>query len=249
MNKYRRFKYPFGGETPEEFAAARQQYYQNISDDTYRQLNSIPSNVKHVDANSETREYINRTGQQVQKYINSQNNQPDTRKGKLIRNHDNKYDYYKVGDRLYTRRKGTDTWTDISDNKAAVNIINSYLRNNSSNKSNTSSNTSSTNNTRVAEAKTYDAGTLNDVVITGTRHNTSSSPRRVQGSTAYKATPQTQEDRYRKGKPGYIITRGAQKAIDFVKSLANKERNDNSNGYISRSQYMAKYHRDRLNQK
>ena len=41
----------------------------------------------------------------------------------------------------------------------------------------------------------------------------------------------------------------SQKAIDFVKSLANKERNNNSNGYISRSQYMAKYHRDRLNQK
>lgn len=181
MNKYRRFKYPFGGETPEEFAAARQQYYANTSADAYQQIapSSTPSNLKHVEATiPEVKEYMERTGREVTDYINrNYRTQPDTRKGKLIRNHDNKYDYYKVGDRLYTRRKGTDTWTDISDNKLAVNRINEFIRKpNSSPKKN---------ETPAIETKTTSAPKAN---VTPKSSNNNKSTR-VSGANSYSAGP------------------------------------------------------------
>lgn len=252
MNNYRRFKYPFGGETPQEFADARRAYYENESNTALQAINAAPV----VNANTVTqpfdetspreylRQYTERVRPEVERRVNEMNRRPSGN-GRIIRNHDKLYDYYKDGDKLYYRKKGGKNWIDISDNDVAQKRINATIARNK--RSYGKPKTSSSQN--VEDNTTYDAGTLNDVVVTGTRRNTPSSPRRVQGSTAYKATSQTQEDRYRKGKPGYIITRGAQKAIDFVRSLANKERNNNSNGYISRSQYMAKYHRDRLNQK
>lgn len=276
MNKYRRFKYPFGGETPQEFADARRAYYENAGNTAMQAINATPI----VNANTVTqpfdetspreylRQYTERVRPEIERKVNEMNRRPSGN-GKIIRNHDKLYDYYKDGDKLYYRKKGGKNWIDISDNETAQKRINATIARNkrSYSKPKTSSSDEYTpeemraqgfvqNNKGywvrpedLKESNTYDAGTLNDVVVTGTRRNTSSILRRVQGSTAYKSTPQTQKDRWRKGKPGYIITRGTQKAIDFVKSLANKERNDNSNGYISRSQYMAKYHRDRLNQK
>ena len=275
MNKYRRFKYPFGGETPQEFADARRAYYENAGNNALQAINAAPT----VNANTVTqpidetspreylRQYTERVRPEIERKATEMNRRPSGN-GRIIRNHDKLYDYYKDGNKLYYRKKGGKNWIDISDNETAQKRINATIARNkrSYSKPKTSSDKYTPEEMRaqgfvqnekgywvkpqdLENDKTYDAGTLNDVVVTGTRRNTPSSPRRVQGSTAYKATPQTQEDRWRKGKPGYIITRGAQKAIDFVKSLANKERNDNSNGYISRSQYMAKYHRDRLNQK
>lgn len=272
MNKYRRFKYPYGGETPQEFADARRAYYENVSNAAYQQLvaNSTPSNIKHIEPTIPgVKDYVERTGQEVKDYINrNYNNQPSSSKGKIIRNHDKLYDYYKDGDKLFYRKKGGKNWIDISDNDVAQKRINATIARNKKSYGikKVASNEYTSEEMRaqgfvqnnkgywvkpenLEDTKTYDAGTLNNVVVTGTKRNSSSTPKRVKGSTAYNTTPQTQEDRWRKGKPGYIITRGAQKAIDFVKSLANKERNDNSNGYISRSQYMAKYYRDRLNQK
>ena len=252
MNNYRRFKYPFGGETSQEFADARRAYYENESNNALQAINATPV----VNANTVTqpfdetspreflRQYTERVRPEVERRVNEMNRRPSGN-GRIIRNHDKLYDYYKDGDKLYYRKKGGKNWIDISDNDVAQKRINATIARNK--RSYGKPKTSSQN---VEDNKTYDVGTLNDVVVTGTRRNTpTSTPRRVQGSTAYKATPQTQEDRWRKGKSGYIITRGTQKAIDFVRSLANKERNNNSNGYISRSQYMAKYHRDRLNQK
>ena len=280
MNKYRRFKYPFGGETPQEFADARRAYYENVGNSAIEAIDTTP--VVHTNTFTQPfdesspreylRQYTERVRPEVERRVNEMNRRPSGN-GKIIRNHDKLYDYYKDGDKLYYRKKGDKNWIDISDNDVAQKRINATIARNkrSYGKPKTSSDKDTSEEMRaqgfvqnnkgywvrpqdLEDNTTYDAGTLNDVVVTGTRRNTFSSSRRVQGSTAYKATPSTQEDRYRKGKPGYIITRGAQKAIDFVKSLANKERNNNSNsnsnsGYISRSQYMAKYHRDRLNQK
>ena len=280
MNNYRRFKYPFGGETPQEFADARRAYYENESNTALQAINAAPV----VNANTVTqpfdetspreylRQYTERVRPDLERRINEMNRRPSGN-GRIIRNHDKLYDYYKDGDKLYYRKKGGKNWIDISDNDVAQKRINATIARNkrSYGKSKTSSDEYTSEEMRaqgfvqnnkgywvrpqdLEDNTTYDAGTLNDVVVTGTRRNTpTSTSRRVQGSTSYKTTPQTQEDRYRKGKPGYIITRGAQKAIDFVRSLANKERNNNNSnsnsGYISRSQYMAKYHRDRLNQK
>lgn len=187
MNKYRRFKYPFGGETPEEFADARRAYYENVSNDAYQQIasGSTPNNIKHIEPNIPgVKDYIERTGQEVTDYINrNYNNQPSARKGKLIRNHDKLYDYYKDGDKLYYRKKGGKNWIDISDNDVAQKRINATIARNkrSYGKPNNSSSES------VKDNKTYDAGTLNDVVVTGNRSNNSSIPKRVQGSTAYKS--------------------------------------------------------------
>lgn len=185
MNNYRRFKYPFGGETPQEFADARRAYYENISNDAYQQIasGSTPNNIKHIEPSIPgVKDYIERTGQEVTDYINrNYNNQPSARKGKIIRNHDKLYDYYKDGDKLYYRKKGGKNWIDISDNDVAQKRINATIARNkrSYSKPKNSSQT-------VEDNKTYDAGTLNDVVVTDTRHNTPSSPKRVQGSTAYK---------------------------------------------------------------
>lgn len=134
MNKYRRFKYPFGGETPEEFADARRAYYENVSNDAYQQIasGSTPNNIKHIEPNIPgVKDYIERTGREVTDYINrNYNNQPSSRKGKLIRNHDKLYDYYKDGDKLYYRKKGGKNWIDISDNDVAQKRINATIARN-----------------------------------------------------------------------------------------------------------------------
>lgn len=190
MNNYRRFKYPFGGETPQEFADARRAYYENVSNDAYQQIasGSTPTNLKHVEATSpEVRDYIERTGREVTDYINrNYNNQPSARKGKIIRNHDKLYDYYKDGDKLYYRKKGGKNWIDISDNDVAQKRINATIARNKKSYSKPK-NSSQT----VEDNKTYDAGTLNDVVVTSTRRkapvSTSiSAPRRIQGANSYK---------------------------------------------------------------
>ena len=184
MNNYRRFKYPFGGETPEEFAAARQQYYANTSADAYQQIapSSTPSNLKHVEATiPEVRDYMERTGREVTDYINrNYNNQPSARKGKIIRNHDKLYDYYKDGDKLYYRKKGGKNWINISDNEVAQKRINATIsRNKRSYGNNKSEVKQKEEATSVVPATSTPKATT---ALTRTQNNN-----RVQGSGSYKS--------------------------------------------------------------
>lgn len=213
MNKYRRFKYPFGGETPQEFADARRAYYENVSNSAMQAINATPV----INANTVTqpfdetspreylRQYTERVRPEVERKVNEMNIRPSGN-GRIIRNHDKLYDYYKDGDKLYYRKKGGKNWIDISDNDVAQKRINATIARNkrSYGKPKTSSDEYTPEEMRaqgfvqnnkgywvrpkdLEDSETYDADTLNDVVVTGTRHNTPSSPRRVQGSTAYKS--------------------------------------------------------------
>ena len=199
MNKYRRFKYPFGGETPQEFADARRAYYENVDNSALQQItaSAIPNNLKHIEPTiPEVRDYMERTGREVTDYINrNYNNQPSARKGKIIRNHDKLYDYYKDGDKLYYRKKGGKNWIDISDNETAQKRINATIARNkrSYSKPKTSSDEYTPEEMRaqgfvqnnkgywvrpkdLEDSETYDAGTLNNVVVTGTRRKATPKP-------------------------------------------------------------------------
>ena len=188
MNNYRRFKYPFGGETPQEFADARRAYYENAGNSAMEAINATPV----VNANTVTqpfdetspreylRQYTERVRPDLERKVNEMNRRPSGN-GRIIRNHDKLYDYYKDGDKLYYRKKGGKNWIDISDNDVAQKRINATIARNKKTygKPKTSSES-------IKDNTTYDAGTLNDVVVTGTRRNTPSTPKRVQGSTSYK---------------------------------------------------------------
>lgn len=174
MNKYRRFKYPFGGETPQEFADARRAYYENVNNTAMQAINATPV----VNANTVTqpfdetspreylRQYTERVRPEVERRVNEMNRRPSGN-GRIIRNHDKLYDYYKDGDKLYYRKKGGKNWIDISDNDVAQKRINATIARNK--KSYGKSNNSSSET--VKDNKTYDAGTLNDVVVTGKKRN------------------------------------------------------------------------------
>lgn len=189
MNKYRRFKYPFGGETPQEFADARRAYYENAGNSAMQAINAVPvvnanTATQPFDENSPReylRQYTERVRPEVERRVNEMNRKPSGN-GRIIRNHDKLYDYYKDGDKLYYRKKGGKNWIDISDNDVAQKRINATIARNKRTygKSNNSSET-------IKDNKTYNAGTLNDVVVTNNRSNNSSTPRRVQGSTSYKS--------------------------------------------------------------
>ena len=137
MNKYRRFKYPFGGETPQEFADARRAYYENESNTALQAINAAPV----VNANTVTqpfdetspreylRQYTERVRPEVERRVNEMNRSPSGN-GRIIRNHDKLYDYYKDGDKLYYRKKGGKNWIDISDNDVAQKRINATIARN-----------------------------------------------------------------------------------------------------------------------
>ena len=222
MNKYRRFKYPFGGETPEEFADARRAYYENTGNTAMQAINATPV----VNANTVTqpidetspreflRQYTERVRPEVERRVNEMNRRPSGN-GRIIRNHDKLYDYYKDGDKLYYRKKGGKNWIDISDNDVAQKRINATIARNKRtyDKPKTSSDEYTSEEMRaqgfvqnnkgywvkpqdLESDKTYDAGTLNDVVVTGTRRNKSSNPKRVQGASNYNQRYSIYGDKY-----------------------------------------------------
>lgn len=137
MNKYRRFKYPYGGETPQEFADARRAYYENTSNSDLQAINAVePQNantaVQTIDTSNPReylRQYTERIRPEVERKVNEMNRRPSGN-GKIIRNHDKLYDYYKDGDKLYYRKKGGKNWIDISDNDVAQKRINATIAKN-----------------------------------------------------------------------------------------------------------------------
>ena len=137
MNKYRRFKYPFGGETPQEFAAARQQYYENVGNSAMEAINATPvinanTITQPIDETSPReylRQYTERVRPEIERKVNEMNRRPSGN-GRIIRNHDKLYDYYKDGDKLYYRKKGGKNWIDISDNETAQKRINATIARN-----------------------------------------------------------------------------------------------------------------------
>ena len=199
MNNYRRFKYPFGGETPQEFADARRAYYENVGNTAMEAINATPV----VNANTVTqpidetspreylRQYTERVRPEIERRVNEMNRRPSGN-GRIIRNHDKLYDYYKDGDKLYYRKKGGKNWIDISDNDVAQKRINATIARNKRTYGRSNNSSSET----VKDNKTYDAGTLNDVVVTGKKRNKPSNNKsykkpnndtRVAGAKAYLA--------------------------------------------------------------
>ena len=120
----------------------------------------------------------------LQRKITQSNKQffTPSKEGIVINNHDRLYDYYKVGNNLYYKKKGDEGWIDISNNQLAQQRINNTLVRNKINYGKDKNSSSKT----VEDNKTYDAGTLNDVVVTNTKYNIPSSLKRIQGSTDYK---------------------------------------------------------------
>ena len=208
MNKYRRFKYPFGGETPQEFADARRAYYENAGNSAMEAINATPvvnSNTitRPIDETSPReylRQYTERVRPEVERKVNEMNRRPSGN-GRIIRNHDKLYDYYKDGDRLYYRKKGGKNWIDISDNEVAQKRINDTIARNkrSYGKPKTSSDEYTPEEMRaqgfvqnnkgywvrpkdLEDNETYNAGTLNEVVVTGTRRKATSKPSKSRSS-------------------------------------------------------------------
>lgn len=190
MNKYRRFKYPFGGtgyvdpSNPTPDLQTILAYQDNLP---------VAKNTGSVQPINEPRQYLQeyteRVRPEVERKVNEMNRRPSGN-GKIIRNHDKLYDYYKDGDRLYYRKKGGKNWIDISDNDVAQKRINATIARNkrSYSKPKNSSDEYTPEEMRaqgfvqnnkgywvrsqdLEDDKTYDAGTLNDVVITGKKRN------------------------------------------------------------------------------
>lgn len=190
MNKYRRFKYPFGGETPQEFADARRAYYENVNNSAMQAINATPV----INANTVTqpidetspreflRQYTERVRPEVERRVNEMNRRPSGN-GKIIRNHDKLYDYYKDGDKLYYRKKGGKNWIDISDNDVAQKRINATIaRNKRSYGNNKSEVKQKEETTSVAPATPAPKDTT---APTRTQNNNNNN--RVQGSGSYKS--------------------------------------------------------------
>lgn len=187
MNKYRRFKYPYGGETPQEFADARRAYYENAGNTAIQAINATPV----VNANTVTqpfdetspreylRQYTERVRPEVERKVNEMNRRPSGN-GKIIRNHDKLYDYYKDGDKLYYRKKGGKNWIDISDNDVAQKRINATIARNKRSYSNNKSEVKQKEEATPVAPATTTSKTTN--VPTRTQNNN-----RVQGSGSYKS--------------------------------------------------------------
>lgn len=207
MNKYRRFKYPFGGTGYVDPSNPTPDLQTILA---YQNDLPVAKNTGSVQPINEPRQYLQeyteRVRPEVERKVNEMNRRPSGN-GKIIRNHDKLYDYYKDGDRLYYRKKGGKNWIDISDNDVAQKRINATIAKNkkSYGKPKTSSSDEYTpeemraqgfvqNNKGywvrpedLKESMAYNAGTLNDVVVTGSKRKTSiSTPKRVQGANSYK---------------------------------------------------------------
>ena len=192
MNKYRRFKYPFGGNSyvdpsnPTPDLQTILAYQDNIP---------VAKNTGSVqlvnDPSQYLQEYTERVRPEIERKVNEMNRRPSGN-GRIIRNHDKLYDYYKDGDKLYYRKKGGKNWIDISDNDVAQKRINATIARNKKSYGKPKTSSSET----VKDNKTYDAGTLNDVVVTGKKRNKPSNSKsyqkptnntRVAGAKAYLA--------------------------------------------------------------
>lgn len=91
-----------------------------------------------------SQELTARVQPELQRKITQLNKQffTPSKDGIVINNHDRLYDYYKVGNNLYYKKKGDEGWIDISDNQLAQQRINNTLARN-----NAVRNTASVNNT------------------------------------------------------------------------------------------------------
>lgn len=191
MNNYRRFKYPFGGTgyvdpsnpTPDLQTILAYQDNLPVARNTGGvQLVNNPSQY--------LQEYTERVRPDLERKVAEVNKQYSNvpKGGTIVRNHDKLYDYYKSGDKLYYRKKGGKNWINISDNDVAQKRINATIARNkrSYSKPKTSSDEYTPEEMRaqgfvqnnkgywvrpkdLEDSETYDAGTLNNIVVTGTR--------------------------------------------------------------------------------
>ena len=191
MNKYRRFKYPFGGTGYVDTSNPTPDLQSILA---YQDNLPITKNTGSVQLVNEPRQYLQeyteRVRPEVERKVNEMNRRPSGN-GRIIRNHDKLYDYYKDGDKLYYRKKGGKNWIDISDNETAQKRINATIARNKK-----SYGTKKVASQNVEDNKTYDAGTLNDIIITGKKRNKPSNNKsyqkptnntRVTGAKAYLA--------------------------------------------------------------
>lgn len=91
-----------------------------------------------------SQELTTRVQPKLQRKITQLNKQffTPSKNGIVINNHDRLYDYYKVGNNLYYKKKGDEGWIDISNNQLAQQRINNTLA-----KNNALRNIASVNNT------------------------------------------------------------------------------------------------------
>lgn len=187
MNKYRRFKYPFGGtgyvdpSNPTPDLQSILAYQDNLP---------VANNTGNVQLVNEPRQYLQeyteRVRPEIERKVNEMNRRPSGN-GKIIRNHDKLYDYYKDGDKLYYRKKGGKNWIDISDNDVAQKRINATIARNKKSYGNnknevkqktettpvalatpapkvTTASTRTQNNNRVQGSGSYKSDTITDIV-------------------------------------------------------------------------------------
>lgn len=204
MNKYRRFKYPFGGTGYVDPSNPTPDLQTILA---YQDSLPVAKNTGGVqlvnDPSQYLQEYTERVRPEIERKVNEMNRRPSGN-GRIIRNHDKLYDYYKDGDKLYYRKKGGKNWIDISDNDVAQKRINATIARNkrSYGKPKTSSDEYTPEEMRaqgfvqnnkgywvrpqdLENSEIYDAGTLNNVVITGKKRNKSTN----------KSTPKTFKSR------------------------------------------------------
>lgn len=216
MNKYRNFKFPFGGtgyvdpSNPTPDLQTILAYQDNLP------VTKNTDSVQLVnDPSQYLQEYTERVRPEVERKVNEMNRRPSGN-GRIIRNHDKLYDYYKDGDKLYYRKKGGKNWIDISDNETAQKRINATIARNkrSYGTKKVTSDEYTPEEMRaqgfvqndkgywvrpqdLEDNKTYDAGTSNDVVVTGTRRKAPiSTPKRVQGASDYNKRYSIYGDKY-----------------------------------------------------
>ena len=169
MSNYRNFKFPFGGtgyvdpSNPTPDLQSILAYQDNLP---------VAKNAGGVQLVNNPRQYLQeyteRVRPELERKVAEVNKQYSNvpKGGTIVRNHDKMYDYYKDGDRLYYRKKGGKNWIDISDNELAQKRINATIARNKR-----SYGTKKVASQNVEDNKTYDAGTLNDIVITGKKRN------------------------------------------------------------------------------
>lgn len=207
MNKYRRFKFPFGGtgyvdpSNPTPDLQTILAYQDNLP------VGNNTNSVQLVnDPSQYLQEYTERVRPEVERKVNEMNRRPSGN-GRIIRNHDKLYDYYKDGDKLYYRKKGGKNWIDISDNDVAQKRINdtiarnkkSYGGNKNANKKEETSKTASaeTQATPVTQNTTKVSTPVSKSTNNPARKAVNNpAPKRVQGASDYNQRYSIYGDKY-----------------------------------------------------
>lgn len=210
MNKYRRFKYPFGGtgyvdpSNPTPDLQTILAYQDNLP------VGNNTNSVQLVnDPNQYLQEYTERVRPDLERKVAEVKKQYSNvpKGGTIVRNHDKLYDYYKSGDKLYYRKKGGKNWINISDNDVAQKKINDTIARNKKSYGGNKNATKKEETSKAASAKTQATpvaqGTTNVSTPVSKPINNPArkvvnnpAPKRVQGASDYNQRYSIYGDKY-----------------------------------------------------